>query len=182
MSTEENVSSSSPSPNGPDGRDALGRFGKGNPGGPGNPYAKRVAAIRSALLDAVSEDDLRGIVNALVSKAKAGDVAAAKEVFNRLVGRPSAAIDPDRWRVDDLRMLSEAMKLAGLLVEVARCSPDAIGIGGWVEQSASILLTQMEALSEQMSALYEPAETEAEADTDNPPLPPETEPAQNQTL
>lgn len=55
-------------------RSGGGRFGPGNPGGPGNPYARRVAAIRSALLAAVSDEDVRAIVAALVRKAKGGDI------------------------------------------------------------------------------------------------------------
>ena len=37
----------------PTDRDARGRFAPGNQGGPGNPFARRVAALRQSLLDAV---------------------------------------------------------------------------------------------------------------------------------
>src|SRR5437660_2256427 len=37
-------------------RDALGRFTKGNPGGPGNPFARKVAALRMALINFVTVD------------------------------------------------------------------------------------------------------------------------------
>ena len=73
--------------------DASGRFAPGNPGGPGNPYAKRVAEIRAALMEAVSDDDLRKIVKALVQKGKSGDVMAAREVLDRLVGRPQTPVE-----------------------------------------------------------------------------------------
>ena len=92
--------SSSPSPNGRNGpRDAKGRFGVGNPGGPGNPYAKQVGRIRSLILETVTEEDLRAIVAGLVDRAKAGDMAAARELFNRLVGRPATAIDADQFEL-----------------------------------------------------------------------------------
>jgi hypothetical protein len=42
------------------GRTALGRFAKGNAGGPGNPHAKRVTALREALLAAVTDADIKG--------------------------------------------------------------------------------------------------------------------------
>lgn len=80
-----------PSPNGSNGRDNAGRFAPGNAGGPGNPYAQRVGRLRSALLDAISEDDLRGVIGALVKKAKDGNVAAAKILFNRCLGPPIAS-------------------------------------------------------------------------------------------
>ncbi len=76
------------SPNGANGRDQHGRFAPGNAGGPGNPHAQQVAKLRAALLDAVTEDDLREIVAALVQAAKMGDTAAAREVLDRTIGKP----------------------------------------------------------------------------------------------
>src|SRR5436190_12447126 len=64
-----------PSRNGADGRDARGRFAKGNRGGPGNPYARRVAQLRTLLLEIITEDDLRGVLCKLVERARAGDLA-----------------------------------------------------------------------------------------------------------
>ena len=81
-------------------RDAGGRFAKGNPGGPGNPYARRVARLRSLMLEAVSDDDLKAIVAALVQQAKAGDLAAAREVLNRCTGKPGYIEQADPDRVD----------------------------------------------------------------------------------
>jgi len=50
----------SPSTNG---RKSNGQFAEGNKCGIGNPYARRVARLRSALLDAVGEDGLADIVH-----------------------------------------------------------------------------------------------------------------------
>ena len=69
-------------------RNANGTFAKGNKGGPGNPYARKVALIRNQIIEAVSEDDLREIVQALIKKAKSGDIQAAKEILTRLIGKP----------------------------------------------------------------------------------------------
>lgn len=73
------------------GRDHKGRFTVGNQGGPGNPYTKRISELRSALLAEVKPDDLRAIVRMLVSAAKGGDVAAAREVLLRTLGKPVEA-------------------------------------------------------------------------------------------
>ena len=90
-----------PSPNGPNGgRDRGGRSTKGNPGGPGNPFAQRVGRLRSVMPDAVSEDDLKAIVVALVAQAKDGDVVAAREILNRTIGKPVDAVDVDRLDLD----------------------------------------------------------------------------------
>src|SRR5262245_26304736 len=80
-----------PSPNGSNGRGIGGRFSRGNSGGPGNPYAKRVAELRSALLDTVTPDDMKEVISALLRQAKSGDVAAIKELMQRLLGPPVEA-------------------------------------------------------------------------------------------
>jgi hypothetical protein len=71
------------------GRTSRGQFAKGNPGGPGNPYARRTAALRSALLDAVTEADIRAVAKALVKRAKDGEVPAVRELLDRILGRAS---------------------------------------------------------------------------------------------
>jgi hypothetical protein len=43
--------------------------------------------LRSALLDAVTEDDLRAIARTLVKRAKEGDLAAIRELLNRVIGK-----------------------------------------------------------------------------------------------
>lgn len=77
-----------PSRNGSDGRDERGRFAPGNRGGPGNPHAKQTGKLRSAMLKAVTEKDMRDVVMKLVELAKSGNVPAAKEVLDRCLGRP----------------------------------------------------------------------------------------------
>ena len=79
---------SRPSPTGDSGRDERGRFIAGNGIGTGNPHAKQVARLRSALLDAVTPDDMRAIISALIEKAKTGDVHAASVLFERVLGKP----------------------------------------------------------------------------------------------
>ena len=96
----------SPSPNGDDGgmsekagcgsvygaeRDTRGRFTSGNKGGPGNPYAARVGRWRAIMTEAVTDDDMRAVVAALVTATKRGESWAVKEVFDRTVGKPVEA-------------------------------------------------------------------------------------------
>jgi hypothetical protein len=83
------------------GRDARGHFTANNPGGPGNPFARRVAGLRSALLDSISADDLAAIVRALSARARAGDVAAAKLIFAYVLGKPAPIVDPDRLDIEE---------------------------------------------------------------------------------
>jgi hypothetical protein len=76
------------------GRDASGRFAPGNPGGPGaiaHERTKRARVLRQALHDAVTTEDMAAVARALVERAKAGDVAAARELLDRIIGRPLLA-------------------------------------------------------------------------------------------
>ncbi len=102
--------SSQPSTNGGNGgRDEQGRFTKGNPGGPGNPYARRVAALRSALLETVTGDDIRELARALLESAKGGDVPAARLLLGYAIGAAHAILpaDPDRVDLEDQRLQAE---------------------------------------------------------------------------
>ncbi len=85
------------------GRAADGRFAKGNPGGPGNPFARKTAALRQALLDTVTEQDIQDIAAKLRDEAKSGDKAAIKLLFQYVIGKPQPAVDPDTLDVQELR-------------------------------------------------------------------------------
>jgi len=112
--------------NDPSGRDANGRFAPGNPGGPGNPFGRKVAALRMAIVEALSEEDVREIVGVLKEKAKAGSTAAIKLLFQYAIGKPSAENDPDRVYLDD-QLLLEASRLSRA---EERPSPVATRLGG----------------------------------------------------
>jgi len=104
----------------PSGRDGKGRFAKGNGLGQGNPFARRVAALRSALLEEVDEDKFRRMVRDLVGMALGKDLAAIKLVFHYVLGRPTAMVNPDdldRLEFEQLRRdcvsLDEIQALTG---------------------------------------------------------------------
>lgn len=85
-----------PSPNGQSaksGRTSNGRFALGNPGGPGNPHGRRSAWLREQVLEAVTDRDMQAVVRALISKAKGGDIAAIRELLNRVLGRVPECAD-----------------------------------------------------------------------------------------
>jgi hypothetical protein len=75
----------------PSDRTESGRFAAGNKGGPGNPYAARVGRWRAIMTEAITDDDMRAVVAALVAAAKRGESWAVKEVFDRTVGKPVEA-------------------------------------------------------------------------------------------
>ena len=101
----------SPSPNGCIGRTSSGRFAPGNPGGPGNPHGRRVAQLRAALISAVSDDDIKEIVQTIVAKAKSGELSACKILFEHVIGRALPAPDPDRADLDGEELAREKRRV-----------------------------------------------------------------------
>src|SRR5262245_18700655 len=115
-----------PSPPFADGRAANGRFQKGWRGGPGNPHAKRVAALRSALLDAVSPATLKRLVKKLIAMAQAGDLDAARLVLLYTVGRPAEAVDPDKAAAEEIQRLTQTTRRGTLSLLAGALTPARI--------------------------------------------------------
>ena len=87
------------------GRDNNGRFAKGWKGGPGNPFARKVAKLRSSLINAVTETDIAEVVQALLKRAKLGWPAEAKLLLMYVVGKPTEAPNPDAMDLEEFRLL-----------------------------------------------------------------------------
>ena len=95
------MSAQPPSPAVSNGRNRTnGRFTSGNGFGRGNPFSARQARLRTALLEAVSDDDLKAIVQTLIKQAKYGDAASTRLLFEYTVGKPQVTVDPDRMDLD----------------------------------------------------------------------------------
>jgi hypothetical protein len=86
-------------------REPGGQFAKGNKGGPGNPFARQVAALRKAILDSITLEDIGAIVNKLKEMAIAGDLGAAKLLFAYAIGKPQPAVQPDHLDVEEWEKL-----------------------------------------------------------------------------
>lgn len=89
-------------------RDSRGLFLPGNKVAKGNPHGRRVAKIRGWLLDSVDASDVRKVIKALVAEAEKGNVAAARELLDRLVGKPI-----------EIDLLERIEELEALLLEKA---------------------------------------------------------------
>jgi hypothetical protein len=83
------------------GREANGRFAAGNMGGPGNPYGRRLAEIRRLVLAAATVEALQEILLVQIEKARQGDTAAARFVFQYALGTPRPMANPDRVEHED---------------------------------------------------------------------------------
>ncbi len=69
------------------GHDSRGRFKAGNKCSRG----RKVTELRRALLDAVSTEDIKAIVAAVVEKAKQGDLQAISLLLDRCIGKAMSA-------------------------------------------------------------------------------------------
>jgi hypothetical protein len=123
----------------PAGRDTTtGRFIPGNKAACGNPHARRVAALRSALLGALTEEHMARLAEALFTQALAGDTAAAKLLLSYAIGKPAPAVDPDRLDLDALDLL----RLLPTQTEVVRLLAERVG----AEEAAGMVLSLLPAM------------------------------------
>lgn len=89
-------------------RTATGKFAKGNRCGLGNPFARRLGALRSAFLNAVTDEDVAAVARKLAQLAAAGDVQAAALFMCYAVGKPQPAVNPDRLDLDEFSIADAA--------------------------------------------------------------------------
>jgi hypothetical protein len=76
-------------------QDALGRFVAGNTCGRGNPFARRMASLRTSLLQVLTSERIQELGEKLYARALKGDCAAAKLLLVYSVGKPGSVVDPD---------------------------------------------------------------------------------------
>jgi len=110
------------------GRDEKGRFITGGLGGPGNPHARKTAAVRAALLDAVSEKEICEIAQIMCARARQGDVAAAKFIFSYVVGKPVQVMDPDRLDLDEYNLYRQRPVDPEEMKAIVEGTPVSLGI------------------------------------------------------
>ena len=64
-----------------------GQFAKGNKLGKGNPFARQLNQFRAAIYASATAADVDAVIKVLLREAKGGNVAAAREFLDRLVGK-----------------------------------------------------------------------------------------------
>ena len=106
-----------------DGRKNNGTFAAGNQFGRGNPFARKVAAFRAALMEAVTEQDIKDIAAKLRDDAKAGDKAATKLLFQYVIGKPQPAVDPDTLDAQEMRTFAANSLPSEAIVQMQEAVP-----------------------------------------------------------
>ena len=89
--------------NRPNDRSRDGRFARGNTGGPGRPAGLPNKKTRQ--LEALLEQDAEGLVAVLIKKARAGDAAALRIAFDRLM--PPRRIRPIEIALPPINTLAD---------------------------------------------------------------------------
>jgi hypothetical protein len=112
-----------------DGRDPkTGRFGAGNKCGKGNPFARRLGAMRTAFLDALTAEDVQALARRLLRQALAGDTAAAQLVLSYILGKPTAAVDPDALDLAEWQLLARSPSRAEMALTAIDAVPPALAV------------------------------------------------------
>lgn len=77
------------------GRSSKGYFAKGNQIGLGNKgkSSEKARELKKALLNAVTEEDIKVIVTKMISQAREGDTPSTKELFDRIWGKAKQEVD-----------------------------------------------------------------------------------------
>jgi len=70
----------------------TGKFIPGNKAAAGHarPHAARIAELRATLFEVLTPDRLRGVLEAMIAAAEAGDTAAGRLILSYALGTPEA--------------------------------------------------------------------------------------------
>lgn len=74
-------------------RTNRGHFQRGNTGGPGNPFARQMALLRKAALEAANQERMRTVMDTLYQMAVDRNLAAMKLWLQYTMGKPTDAVD-----------------------------------------------------------------------------------------
>jgi hypothetical protein len=114
-----------------EGRTAKGTFAAGNTFARGNPNARKMAALRSALLSNLTAEKVTALGDKLFELAMAGDLAALKLLLLYGVGKPPDAVDADRLDLDEWRSIEAAPTITEFI--------EVVVAGGDPNQAAELL-------------------------------------------
>ena len=131
----ESLASDAPT-NGPD---ANSRFPHGNP------FARRVAELREVMLECVTDKEMEIIVGALMVQAKTGKLAAIKLLFQYVLGKPVATVNPDTLDLQELEQYSRAPEPAAVKDILAARVP--------ADYACNVLRTTLPYLSQSLAEL-----------------------------
>jgi hypothetical protein len=84
-----------------------GKFAPGNKCGRGNPFARKMGAMRSAFLAAITPEDVQMVARRLLAQALAGNETAAALFLSYALGKPTRGVDVDRLDLDEWKLLAE---------------------------------------------------------------------------
>jgi hypothetical protein len=77
-------------------------------GGPVNPFARKVAALRAAFVETITEQHIREITYVILLRAQGGELPWIKLLFQYAIGRPQPAVNPDTLALEEMRLLQQS--------------------------------------------------------------------------
>lgn len=95
-----------------------------------NEFTDWQTRMRTAFFEAVSEDDMRQIVESLVAKAKAGDMAAIRMLLSYGIGSPTV-------KVQNAVIMNDPKPLAPLPIAPAKVLPGAAKLDVFAQRAAN---------------------------------------------
>jgi hypothetical protein len=122
-----------------EGRTAKGTFAPGNQFARGNPHARKMAALRAALLETATVERMKALGEKLYERAMAGDLPAAKLLLAYAIGKAPEAVNADRLDLDEWS-IAEAMPTASQFLRVFVDSlnvADAVAFRGQARNGAN---------------------------------------------
>jgi hypothetical protein len=73
-----------------------------------NPFARKVAALRAAFVETVTEQHIREITHLILLRAQGGELPWVKLLFQYAIGRPQPAVNPDTLALEEMRLLQQS--------------------------------------------------------------------------
>jgi hypothetical protein len=120
------------------GRDTGGRFGPGNPG---RPKGSRNQVTR--LAEKLMADDAEGVVSAVLTAAKSGDMAAARIVLDRLY--PARRDNSVTFPLPAIETAGDASRAMGAILQAVAAGDVTPGEGEAVAKLIETYLRAIEA-------------------------------------
>ena len=108
-------------------RDAMGQFLLNNMGGPGNPFARQVATLRKALINAITPENMQKIANKLIELAEQGNIQAIKLLLAYAIGKPQPAPSPDQLDTEEWNIFREQASMQQEMPRLSKtCDPEFV--------------------------------------------------------
>ena len=93
-----------------------------------NPFARKVAALRAAFVETVTEQHIREITHVILLRAQGGELPWVKLLFQYAIGRPQPAVNPDTLALEEMRLLQQSAVPPEVIGQMQGCLPVSFAV------------------------------------------------------